>query len=134
MTLGILAFGEGPLSSLGKQDAIAVVTGLPLTSTTGTAVASISVQPSVSGLPLSIVQGSEAVDADTVANPSGQNITSTAGTVSVEAIQNQTIAVSGFGLSNVIGTFAVSADGNVGKLACVRVNIFVDPSPVNDCD
>ena len=31
MTLGILAFSEGPLSSLGKQDAIAVVTGQALT-------------------------------------------------------------------------------------------------------
>ena len=113
MTLGILAFAEGPLSSLGKQDAVAVVTGQALTSVVGTASAHISVQPSVSGNPLSLVQGNESVVAETFAAPSGVSISSALGTVSVEAIQNQTISVTGFGLNQVIGTFAVTASGAV---------------------
>ena len=51
MTLGILAFAEGPLSSLGKQDAIAVVTGQALTTALGTATAVSSVTISVTGVP-----------------------------------------------------------------------------------
>ena len=36
MSLGIIAFSESPISSLGKQDAVIAVSGFGLTSTSGT--------------------------------------------------------------------------------------------------
>lgn len=114
MTLGILAFAEGPISSLGKQDAVAVVTGQSIGSlTTGTVVASWSQTVLASGNPLTIVQGSENVVAETFATPSGLPINSTTGSVTVDAVQNQTISVTGFSLNQIIGTFAVTAGGQV---------------------
>ena len=78
MTLGILAFAEGPISSLGKQDAVAVVTGQSIGSlTTGTVVASWNKTIAVSGNPLNVVQGTESVIADTIASVTGEDIKET---------------------------------------------------------
>jgi len=114
MALGIISFSESPISSLGKQDAVAVVTGQNIgTLTTGTVVASWSQTVLANGNPLNIVQGTESVVAETFATPSGLPISSTTGSVTVNAVQNQTISVTGFGLNQVIGTFAVTAGGKV---------------------
>ena len=113
MTLGILAFAEGPISSLGKQDAVAVVTGLPLTSTTGTAVAQAGAQKNVTGEELTSVVGIETIVTTSVAAPTGLPLTSTTGNSTINVIANPTVSVTGFGLNQVIGTYAVTAGGQV---------------------
>ena len=45
MALGIIAFSESPISSLGKQDAVIAVSGFGLTSTSGT----VFIVPHVAG-------------------------------------------------------------------------------------
>tara|TARA_R100001082_G_C4342400_1_gene150743 strand:- start:114 stop:944 length:831 start_codon:yes stop_codon:yes gene_type:complete len=115
MALGIISFSESPISSLGKQDAVAVVTGQSIgTLTAGTVVASWSHTIAVSGNPLDIVLGTESVVANTIATPSGEEITSTVGNVTVEAIANPTVSVSALNeLTTNIGVYAVTAGGAV---------------------
>jgi hypothetical protein len=113
MTLGILAFSEGPLSSLGKQDAIAVVTGQALTVALGTEVVGAGTTVVETGQDLNLTLGDETVVTTSVAAVTGQNITSALGTATAVAVANPTVSVSGFGLNAVIGTFAVTAGGQV---------------------
>ena len=113
MTLGILAFSEGPLSSLGKQDAIAVVTGQALTSALGTETVAVDVTVSVTGLSINSTTGTAVIDGGAGIGLTGQNITSALGTATAVAVANPTVSVSGFGLNFVTGTFAVTAGGQV---------------------
>tara|TARA_R110001592_G_scaffold7751_4_gene42964 strand:- start:1762 stop:2625 length:864 start_codon:yes stop_codon:yes gene_type:complete len=115
MTLGILAFAEGPISSLGKQDAVAVVTGQDIGSlTTGTVVASWNQTIAVSGNPLNIVQGTESVIADTIVSVSGENINSTVANVTLNIISNPIVQVSGQDIGSIsLGPYGVTAGGQV---------------------
>ena len=113
MTLGILAFSEGPLSSLGKQDAIAVVTGQALTVALGAEVVKAGATVVETGQDLNLTLGDETVVTTSVAAVTGQEITSALGTATAVAVANPTVSVSGFGLNVVIGTFAVTAGGQV---------------------
>ena len=113
MTLGILAFSEGPLSSLGKQDAIAVVTGQSLTVALGAEVISGGATVVETGQDLNLTLGDETVVTTSVATVTGEEITSALGSVTVSETANPTVSVSGFGLNAVIGTFAVTAGGQV---------------------
>jgi hypothetical protein len=115
MTLGILAFAEGPLSSLGKQDALAVVTGQSIGTLTA---ASVTVTAGATvvetGQDLTTSFGSESVTAGATVVVSGQEITSTAASVSVAVIYNPTVTVTAFSdLNFVTGTYAVTAGGKV---------------------
>ena len=113
MTLGILAFAEGPISSLGKQDAVAVVTGLALNSTLGTAVAQAGAQPNITGQSLTSAVGTVVLNTASVAAPSGVSINSALGSPTINVIANPTVSVTGFGLNQILGTYAVSAGGQV---------------------
>jgi hypothetical protein len=113
MTLGIIAFSEGPLSSLGKQDAIAVVTGQALTSALGTETVAVDATVSVTGLSINSTTGTAVIDGGAGIGLTGQNITSALGTVIASPTANPTVSVSGFGLNAVIGTFGVTAGGQV---------------------
>jgi len=113
MTLGILAFAEGPISSLGKQDAIAVVTGQTLTSALGIETAAAGTVIAVTGQTLTSALGNETIVTTSFPVLTGQNITSTLGTVTVSETANPVVSVTGFGLNSVIGTFAVTAGGQV---------------------
>ena len=113
MTLGILAFAEGPLSSLGKQDAVAVVTGLALTSNLGTASAQAGAQPSVTGQSLTSAVGTVVLNTTSVATPSGEALSTALGTPVINVIANPTVSVTGFGLTQTIGTYGVTAGGQV---------------------
>ena len=112
MSLGIIAFSESPISSLGKQDAVIAVTGFGLTSTSGT----VFIVPHVAGQDITSTAASvAAVNATAVATPSGENITSATGTVTVNVIANPTVVVSALTqLQSNIGVYAVTAGGNVG--------------------
>ena len=114
MALGIISFSESPISSLGKQDAVAVVTGLALTSTLGTAVAQAGAQPSVTGQSLTSAVGTVVLNTASVATPSGEALSTALGTPVINVIANPTVSVTGFGLTQSIGTFGVSAGGQVG--------------------
>ena len=113
MTLGILAFSEGPLSSLGKQDAIAVVTGQALTVTLGAEAVSVDATVAVTGLPLTSTVGTAVIDSGAAVGLTGESISTALGTVIASPTANPTVSVSGFGLNAVIGTFAVTAGGQV---------------------
>ena len=113
MTLGILAFSEGPLSSLGKQDAIAVVTGQALTVALGAETIGAGATVVETGQDLNLTLGNETIVTTSVASVTGQEITSALGTATAVAVANPTVSVSGFGLNAVIGTFAVTAGGQV---------------------
>lgn len=76
MTLGILAFSEGPLSSLGKQDAIAVVTGQALTVALGAETVGAGTTVVETGQDLNLTLGDETVVTTSVAAVTGQDITS----------------------------------------------------------
>ena len=108
MTLGIIAFSEGPISSLGKQDAIAVVTGQALTSALGTETVAVDATVSVTGLSINSTTGTAVIDGGAGIGLTGQNITSALGTVIASPTANPTVSVSGFGLNAVIGTFGVT--------------------------
>ena len=109
MTLGILAFAEGPISSLGKQDAIAVVTGQALTVSLGAETAGAGTTVVETGQDLTVTLGNETVVTTSVAAVTGEEITSALGTATAVAVANPTVTVSGFELNPVIGTFAVTA-------------------------
>ena len=116
MTLGILAFSEGPLSSLGKQDAIAVVTGQALTVGLGAETVGAGTTVVETGQDLTVTLGNETVVTTSVAAVTGEEITSALGSVTVSETANPTVSVSGFGLNFVTGTFAgvipvISVDG-----------------------
>ena len=113
MTLGILAFSEGPLSSLGKQDAIAVVTGQALTVSLGAETAGAGTTVVETGQDLTVTLGNETVVTTSVAAVTGEEITSALGSVTVSETANPIVSVSGFGLNFVTGTFAVTAGGQV---------------------
>ena len=82
MTLGILAFAEGPLSSTGKQDAIAVVTGEDINLTLGAEVVTAGATVVETGEDINLTLGDESVTATATVVVSGEEITSTAaGTV-----------------------------------------------------
>ena len=134
MTLGILAFAEGPISSLGKQDAIAVVTGQDIGSlTTGTVVASWNQTIAVSGNPLNIVQGTESVIADTIVSVTGEDINSTVANVTLDIISNPTVVVTGQDIGTVsIGTYGVTAGGQVSIDASSEpdLDIFINDTKV----
>ena len=109
MSLGIIAFSESPISSLGKQDAVIAVTGFGLTSTSGT----VFIVPHVAGENITSTAASvAAVNATAVATPSGEIITSATGTVTVNVIANPTVVVSALtSLQSNIGVYAVTAGG-----------------------
>ena len=88
MTLGILAFAEGPLSSLGKQDAVAVVTGLALTSNLGTSTIQAGAQTSVTGEELTSAVGNETIVTTSVAAPSGVSLSTALGTPVINVVAN----------------------------------------------
>jgi hypothetical protein len=113
MTLGILAFSEGPLSSLGKQDAIAVVTGQGLTIALGAETIAVDATVAVTGQTINSTTGTAVIDSGASVGLTGQNITSALGTVIASPTANPVVSVSGFGLNAVIGTFAVTAGGQV---------------------
>jgi len=113
MTLGILAFSEGPLSSLGKQDAIAVVTGQGLTVALGAETVAVDATVAVTGQAINASLGVAVIDSGASVGLTGQNVTSALGTVVASPTANPVVSVSGFGLNAVIGTFAVTAGGQV---------------------
>ena len=71
MTLGILAFSEGPLSSLGKHDAIAVVTGQGLTVALGAETVGAGTTVVETGQDLNLTLGDETVVTTSVAAVTG---------------------------------------------------------------
>ena len=99
MTLGILAFSEGPLSSLGKQDAIAVVTGQALTVGLGAETVGAGTTVVETGQDLTVTLGNETVVTTSVAAVTGEEITSALGSVTVSETANPIVSVSGFGLN-----------------------------------
>ena len=132
MTLGILAFAEGPISSLGKQDAVAVVTGLALNSNLGTAVAQAGAQTSVTGQSLTSAVGTVVLNTASVAAPSGVSINAALGSPTINVIANPTVSVTGFGLNQILGTYAVTAGGQVAIDASAEpdMDMFVGDSVV----
>ena len=91
MTLGILAFSEGPLSSLGKQDAIAVVTGQALTSALGIETVVVDATVAVTGLPLTSTVGTAVIDSGAAVGLTGESISTALGTVIASPTANPTI-------------------------------------------